>query len=614
MSLPRAKYAYNRKRELGSGSFARVFLGSARTGADGSPTFKVAVKRVDLSKVSRNPKAQALIRNEITLLKKLAGHPNVVKLFDSYEDRRHLHLVLEYCDGGDLGKHLRKHAPLPEPTIHDLLSQLARGIQHLRAHDVVHRDLKPQNILLCADPTRPSGYVLKLIDFGFATQLTATDLTATYCGSPLFMAPEVVTGQAYDPKIDLWAVGTVAYQMATGTTPFRAKSIGELRRKLNDAEAADRRLAVPGHLSPEFAALVQGLLRISPGKRLAFEAFYAHPFFHKHFPPPAPDAPSADADFAAAAVEASVAPPVCCDPGSYVVVDRRVTEFAERLDKLKAHGDPAADAAEHNSVLRELARRAVARATLVLHAAEGGSAWERLVLHGRALTLLRNAMSRGREHIAGFEAAPGPLTAEAALRFRDCMEHCVAGIDALRAAVADTDEQRSPFDMLLGAALRLSERATRHADARETVPAGVLYRAAITLLGVVRDERPDDAERIDRLVQTTEHRMNAASSRCSVALSSMRNDSMLLGTSSVATSPAASTVASSKPIPIPGGGRAAAAAAAASATPLSFERARFCWSCGMRYQHEADRYCSMCGTQRHLVGSSVSGSAPSSLR
>ena len=129
-------------------------------------------------------------------------------------------------------------------------------------------------MLLLKDSRSRSGYCVKLSDFGFATKLCTQDLTA-HTAAPRCTAPEVLSGNMYDPKIDLWSFGTVAYQLATGATPFRASSVKDLRRKLRMAEQRSS-LPMPPHVSQAFRDLVQALLCPSPKHRLDFDAFYAH--------------------------------------------------------------------------------------------------------------------------------------------------------------------------------------------------------------------------------------------------------------------------------------------------------------------------------------------------
>src|SRR5271163_1690946 len=108
------------------------------------------------------------------------------------------------------------------PVIYFLI--LASVVRFLRSKNLIHRDLKPQNLLL-VPPTSPNALpVLKVADFGFSRYLPKTSLAETLCGSPLYMAPEILRCQQYGPEVDLWSVGTVVYEMLTGKPPFRARN------------------------------------------------------------------------------------------------------------------------------------------------------------------------------------------------------------------------------------------------------------------------------------------------------------------------------------------------------------------------------------------------------
>ncbi|KAH6890488.1 hypothetical protein B0T10DRAFT_320771 [Thelonectria olida] len=225
---------------------------------------------------------------------------------------------MEYCELGDLSLFIKKRDKLAtHPATHDMarkypsapnsglhevvirhfLKQLASALEFLRSKNYVHRDVKPQNLLLLPSQSfrdvrgRPimqasqdslipvSGLaslpMLKLADFGFARVLPSTSLADTLCGSPLYMAPEILRYERYDAKADLWSVGTVLYEMATGRPPFRARNHVELLRKI---EAAEDVIKFPKEvgITSDLKALIRSLLKRSPVERLSFENFFTH--------------------------------------------------------------------------------------------------------------------------------------------------------------------------------------------------------------------------------------------------------------------------------------------------------------------------------------------------
>ncbi|KAK8141093.1 Serine/threonine-protein kinase [Beauveria asiatica] len=297
-------------REIGKGSFAQVYMGWHK-----ESKAAVAIKSVELERL--NKKLKENLYGEIQILKTLR-HPHIVALHDCVESSTHINLIMEYCELGDLSLFIKKRDKLiTHPATHDMarkypsapnsglhevvirhfLKQLSSALEFLRAKNYVHRDVKPQNLLLLPsqafreqralpimeasqDSLIPiSGLaslpMLKLADFGFARVLPSTSLADTLCGSPLYMAPEILRYERYDAKADLWSVGTVLYEMITGRPPFRARNHVELLRKI---EAAEDVIKFPREVSvtPDLKALVRSLLKRSPVERLSFENFFAH--------------------------------------------------------------------------------------------------------------------------------------------------------------------------------------------------------------------------------------------------------------------------------------------------------------------------------------------------
>ncbi|KAL4583543.1 hypothetical protein LXL04_008120 [Taraxacum kok-saghyz] len=124
-----------------------------------------------------------------------------------------IHLVLEYCKGGDLSMFIqRRQGRIPKSTSLHLMQQLAAGLKVLRDNQIIHRDLKPRNLLLSSNE---DSSTLKIADFGFLR-----GLAETLCGSPLYMAPDIMQLHKYGAKADLWSVGTILFQLVTGRTPF----------------------------------------------------------------------------------------------------------------------------------------------------------------------------------------------------------------------------------------------------------------------------------------------------------------------------------------------------------------------------------------------------------
>ncbi|AEC09455.1 Protein kinase domain [Arabidopsis thaliana x Arabidopsis arenosa] len=253
-------------RQIGSGSFSVVW--EARHRVDGT---EVAIKEIAMDRL--NKKLQESLMSEIFILRRI-NHPNIIRLIDMIKSPGKVHLVLEYCKGGDLSVYVQRHGIVPEATAKHFMQQLAAGLQVLRDNNIIHRDLKPQNLLLS---TNENDADLKIADFGFARSLQPRGLAETLCGSPLYMAPEIMQLQKYDAKADLWSVGAILFQLVTGRTPFTGNSQIQLLQNI----IRSTELHFPGDcrdLSLDCIDLCQKLLRRNPVERLTFEEFFNHPF------------------------------------------------------------------------------------------------------------------------------------------------------------------------------------------------------------------------------------------------------------------------------------------------------------------------------------------------
>ncbi|KAE8692872.1 PRA1 family protein A2 isoform 2 [Hibiscus syriacus] len=181
---------------------------------------------------------------------------------------------LKYCKGGDLSMYVTRHGSVPEATAKHFMQQLAAGLQVLHDNNLIHRDLKPQNLLLT---TNDSNAVLKIADFGFARSLQPRGLAETLCGSPLYMAPEIMQLQKYDAKPDLWSVGAILFQLVTGKTPFTGNN--QIQLLQNILKSTDLPFPTENdYLTADCKDLCQKLLRYNPVERLTFEEFFNHPF------------------------------------------------------------------------------------------------------------------------------------------------------------------------------------------------------------------------------------------------------------------------------------------------------------------------------------------------
>ena len=251
-------------KRIGRGSYAQVWLGHCE-----DSTETVAVKVISRHTVNET----AQLRQEVSVLKRI-DHVNIVKFIDLKKSVGHYYLVLEYCAGGDLAKFIRTHGNIGEQSAQRFLRQLSAGLLTLHRLSFIHRDLKPQNILLSEDSEQAT---LKIADFGFARFLDASDMAATVCGSPLYMAPEILRHERYDGRADIWSLMVILYELLFGSTPYSASNPMQL---LATIESGPKRIPLPStvEVSEDCQWLLQAGLAKNPSDRLSPEQMFAHPY------------------------------------------------------------------------------------------------------------------------------------------------------------------------------------------------------------------------------------------------------------------------------------------------------------------------------------------------
>lgn len=255
---------------IGSGSFAMVYRAVSKVTGE-----VFAIKEVNVHRLTeKNTKLIENLNYEIRILK-LASHPNIVTLYDVIEppqSNEYMYLVMECCEGGDFSKYIRKHKRLTEEKALYFMRQLSSGLRFLRQKDIIHRDLKPQNLLLSDSSENP---ILKIGDFGFAKFIDVQSLSETFCGSPLYMAPEILNRKNYTVKADLWSVGVILYEMLVGQPPFNSSSIVDL---VNQLEKKIARLPSSLNISKGCQDLLYSLLQSNEAERISWEDFFSHPW------------------------------------------------------------------------------------------------------------------------------------------------------------------------------------------------------------------------------------------------------------------------------------------------------------------------------------------------
>ncbi|OWM79409.1 hypothetical protein CDL15_Pgr022821 [Punica granatum] len=252
---------------VGEGSFGKVYKGRRKYTSQ-----TVAMKFI--MKHGKSEKDILNLRQEIEILRKLK-HENIIEMLDAFESPQEFCVVTEFAQG-ELFEILEDDKCLPEDQVQAIAKQLksaacnlqVRALHYLHSNRIIHRDMKPQNILIGA------GAVVKLCDFGFARAMsTNTVFLKSIKGTPLYMAPELVREQPYNHTADLWSLGVILYELFVGQPPFYTNSVYALIRHIIKDP-----VEYPDNMSPNFKSFLKGLLNKAPQNRLSWPALLEHPF------------------------------------------------------------------------------------------------------------------------------------------------------------------------------------------------------------------------------------------------------------------------------------------------------------------------------------------------
>ncbi|CAF1329604.1 unnamed protein product [Rotaria sordida] len=264
---------YEIENKLGEGSFGTVYRVRNK-----ETNLFYAMKTI--AKKPGNKSKASSLDNEVKLLKEV-NHPNLIQLHEVLESSQNLYLIVELCEGGELGMHLKKIGPLPEETVKQIMSKLVSALYYLHKMDIVHRDLKLENILLKNTPkSKTDEFDIRVTDFGLSSKksITNTDsLFNDYCGTPLYMAPEILDNKNYSALCDVWALGIIMYYLICGRHPYVAN---DERRLLEIIRSQKLRYDSEKfkNLSSEELDFLQGMLVYDTVHRRTMGELTVHPW------------------------------------------------------------------------------------------------------------------------------------------------------------------------------------------------------------------------------------------------------------------------------------------------------------------------------------------------
>ncbi|KAJ3594317.1 hypothetical protein NHX12_003624 [Muraenolepis orangiensis] len=265
---PKTGRSYSKGKLLGKGGFARCYEMT-----DLTSNKMYAVKVIPQSRVSK-PHQRDKITNEIELHKTLS-HKHVVKFSHHFEDHENIYIFLELCSRKSLAHIWKARHTLTEPEVRYYLRQIISGLKYLHNRGILHRDLKLGNFFI------NENMELRLGDFGLAAKLETVELRKkTICGTPNYLAPEVLNRQGHGTESDVWSLGCVMYTLMCGNPPFETLDLKETYKCIKEV-----RYNLPSNLSPAAQKLISSVLQKVPSNRLNLDQILAHEFFTKGFTP-----------------------------------------------------------------------------------------------------------------------------------------------------------------------------------------------------------------------------------------------------------------------------------------------------------------------------------------
>ncbi|XP_007126677.1 aurora kinase B isoform X4 [Physeter macrocephalus] len=197
-------------------------------------------------------------------------HPNILRLYNYFYDRRRIYLILEYAPRGELYKELQKSRTFDEQRTATIMEELADALIYCHGKKVIHRDIKPENLLLGLQGE------LKIADFGWSVHAPSLR-RKTMCGTLDYLPPEMIEGRTHNEKVDLWCIGVLCYELLVGNPPFESASHNETYRRIVKVD-----LKFPPSFPAGAQDLISKLLKHSPSERLPLAQVSAHPWVRAH--------------------------------------------------------------------------------------------------------------------------------------------------------------------------------------------------------------------------------------------------------------------------------------------------------------------------------------------
>ena len=257
-------------KELGAGSFGHVYLVRHK-----ATNVEYAIKAID-KRNKANQEEKPYFRREIEVMYKI-HHPNVVKLYGHFEDNNYCYFIMEYISKGNVYGLIPqdKKKRLNNQVVASLMKDVISAVYYLHNMKpiIIHRDIKPENVLLA------EGLVAKLTDFGWSNYMQEDEKRTTVCGTPIYLAPEIIKEEGHDEKVDIWCIGVLCFELMTGNVPFQGNDIDTLKDNI-----LHLKITWPKDINIDGKNLIKKILKSDPSARISLEEMLQHPFFTKYFP------------------------------------------------------------------------------------------------------------------------------------------------------------------------------------------------------------------------------------------------------------------------------------------------------------------------------------------
>ena len=250
---------------IGEGSFGKVFLVSHN-----KTKSKYAIKRI--SKLDKNnQEGKTYFKREIEIMYKI-HQSNIVRLFNHFEDNEYCYFVMEYIENGNLFEQpsWKNNKCFPSNEVAKIIKEIICAVYYLHNMDppIIHRDIKPENVLI------DKNGVAKLTDFGWSNYVDSNEIRRTYCGTPVYLAPEMIKEIGHDEHLDIWCIGILLFELLTGNVPFKGKDIESLNNNI-----LSLKIVWPKDISNTAKNLILKILKRDPGDRISLVDMLKHPFF-----------------------------------------------------------------------------------------------------------------------------------------------------------------------------------------------------------------------------------------------------------------------------------------------------------------------------------------------